>query len=289
MKRIPESELIISPEGKIYHLNLLPHQVAETIISVGDPDRVSEVSKYFDSVEFKVKKREFTTHTGLIGRKRLTVISTGIGTDNIDIVLNELDALFNIDLKERTIKEKITPLNIIRIGTSGSLRAEIPVDSFLISTYGIGIDGLLGFYKYQPDDEEMILTKAFREHVNDLEFIPTPFVMRGSEKLIRIFGQDVHRGMTVTNTGFYGPQGRTLRMGINYPHLIDRVSGFQKGEHKVTNFEMETAALYGMSRILGHECVSLSAIVANRVNGTFSKNPDAAIDKLIQMVLGRIV
>lgn len=285
MSIIEVSELIINSRGAIYHLDCRPEEIAQTILTVGDPDRVKEVSKYFDRVEFKNKHREFETHTGYIGKKRLTVTSTGIGPDNIDIVLNELDALVNIDLETRTIREQLTQLNIIRVGTAGSLQEDIPVDSFVASTHGLGLDNLLHFYLFQNNEEEKQILQAFNTHTQVHQGVSAPYINGAAMSLLKEFVAGFHQGITVTCPGFYGPQGRVLRMGLKQPELIDRLTAFRFGNHDVANFEMETSAIYGMGKILGHHCLSLSAIVANRVTRQFTKDSAAAIEKLIQHTL----
>lgn len=285
MSRIAESELIINARGAVYHLNLRPDELASTIITVGDPDRVAEVSKHFDDIEGRFQHREFVTHTGRIGNKRLSVVSTGIGTDNIDIVLNELDALANIDFNTRTIKATHTPLTIIRVGTSGSLQADIPVDSFVASTHGLGIDNLLNFYRQQPNDEEIQLLDAFARQTQLGQGFATPYIAAASASVMKHFVAGFKHGITVTCPGFYGPQGRVLRLGLVNPELIDRLTGFQFGNHRITNFEMETSGIYGLGKLLGHHCLSLSAIVANRVSQEFSKDGAAAVEKLIVKTL----
>ncbi|MGN6439133.1 MAG: nucleoside phosphorylase [Agriterribacter sp.] len=282
MQHIAESELILNSRGAVYHLNLLPEELASTVITVGDPERVSEVSKYFDTIEYQQQHREFVTHTGTIGKKRISVVSTGIGTDNIDIVLNELDALVNIDLVTRTIKPQLTSLQIVRIGTAGSLQADVPVDSFVASTHGLGIDNLLHFYRHEQNDEEKQLLQAF---ITQTQVTALPYLSSASVSLIKHFVQNFHHGITVTCPGFYAPQGRILRLGLHYPGLIDRLTGFSFGQHRICNFEMETAGIYGLGHLLGHHCLSLSAIVANRVSKQFSKNGQAAIEKLIKTTL----
>lgn len=282
MQQIAESELIINSRGAIYHLNLRPDEIAQTVITVGDPDRVAEVSKHFDQIELKNQYREFISHTGTIGNKRLTVLSTGIGPDNIDIVLNELDALVNIDFETRTIKAGHTSLNIIRIGTSGSLQAEIPVDSFVASTHGLGLDNLLNYYRTDHNDEERQLLQSFITHTQLHAQTGQPYISGASASLLKHFVTDFHQGITVTCPGFYGPQGRILRLGIKNPDLINRLTHFAFGQHRITNFEMETAAIYGLGRLLGHHCLSLSAIVANRVQKEFSKDGAALTERLIK-------
>ncbi|MEO6490349.1 MAG: nucleoside phosphorylase [Ferruginibacter sp.] len=285
MHSIPASELIINDRGAIYHLNCRPEEIADTILTVGDPDRVKEVSKHFDRIEFKNHHREFITHTGIVGKKRISVTSTGIGPDNIDIVLNELDALVNIDFESRTIRNKLTTLNIIRIGTSGSLQEEIPVDSFVASTHGLGLDNLLHFYLYQNNEEEKQVLQAFNTHAQMHHGVSDPYINTAAVGLLKEFVTGFAQGITVTCPGFYGPQGRVLRMGLSQPHLIDRLTSFRFGQHRISNFEMETSAIYGVGKILGHQCLSLSAIVANRITKEFSKDGNAAVEKLIERTI----
>jgi len=281
MNRIAESELIINPRGAVYHLDLRPEEIAGTVITVGDPDRVKEVSKYFDSIEIKARHREFISHTGYVGKKRLTVLSSGIGPDNIDIVINELDALANIDFETRQIKNKLTPLNIIRIGTSGSLQADIPVDGFVASTHGLGIDNLLNFYRHEQNDEEQQLLQSFVTHTQMHGQMSYPYISSAAASLIKHFVKDFHQGITVTCPGFYGPQGRVLRLGVRNPSLVNRLTDFRYGQHRITNFEMETSAIYGLGKLLGHNCLAINAIVANRIKKEFSKDGKAAVEKLI--------
>lgn len=282
MSRIAESEMIINDRGAIYHLDLRPEEVAGTIVTVGDPDRVKELSKYFDSVEVKRQHREFISHTGYIGKKRITVLSSGIGPDNIDIVLNELDALANIDFTTREIKKNLTSLNIIRLGTSGSLQADIPVDSFVASTHGLGVDNLLNFYRHEQNDEEQQLLHSFITHTQIHGQIGNPYISSGAGSLVKHFVKDFHHGITVTCPGFYGPQGRILRLGIRNPELINRLTDFRFGQHRITNFEMETSAIYGLGKLLGHNCLAINAIVANRVKKEFSKDGKAVVENLIK-------
>lgn len=281
MHRIGESELIINSRGAVYHLNVRPEEIAASIITVGDPGRVAEVSKHFDSIEGKYEHREFITHTGRIGNKRLSVVSTGIGPDNIDIVLNELDALVNIDFETRTIKPTNTRLNIIRMGTSGALQADIPVDSFVASTHGLGIDNLLNFYKQQNHEEEIQILQAFQSHTQIAYNGLQPYIASAATSLLKEFVTGFHQGITVTCPGFYGPQGRILRLPLQFPDLINQLTSFRFGNHRITNFEMETSAIYGLGKLLNHNCVSLSAIVANRVQQTFSKDGGRAVEDLI--------
>ena len=285
MPRIAESEMILNERGAIYHLNLKPDEIGSTVFLVGDPGRVKEVSKHFDKIEYKRDYREFITHTGTIGKKRLTVLSTGIGTDNVDIALNELDALVNIDLSTREIKPTYTSLNLIRIGTSGALQPEIPVDSFIASTHGLGIDNLLNFYRLEQNDEEKQLLHSFVTGTQMHSQIGYPYIAGASASLIKHFVKDFFQGITVTCPGFYGPQGRVLRLGISNPELINRLTQFRFGQHRITNFEMETSAIYGLGRLLGHNCLSLNAVIANRVRKDFSKDSATAVENLIIKVL----
>ena len=285
MQRIAESELIINPRGAVYHLDLRPEELADTVILVGDPDRVKKVSKYFDSIEHQLQHREFITHTGYIGNKRISCTSTGIGPDNIDIAINELDALANIDFDTRTIKENFRQLNIIRFGTSGSLQADIPVDSFVASTHGLGLDNLLNFYAYQKTTEETELANAFISQTQLDITITNPYAFAGSQVLLNKFGNNFHKGITVTCPGFYGPQGRVLRLGLRSPGFIDKLTHFNFNNYRITNFEMETSAIFGLGRLLGHECMSVNAIVANRVVQQFSADSNATVEKLITQAL----
>jgi uridine phosphorylase len=285
MNRIAESEMILNDRGAIYHLNLLPEELAQNIILVGDPDRVKLVSKYFDRTEVKSRYREFITHTGYIGKKRISVISTGIGTDNIDITLNEIDALVNIDFKSREIKPKLTSVNIIRIGTSGSLQEDIPVDGHVTGTHGLGIDNLLNFYRLQQNEEEKQLLHSFVTHTQLHGEMSYPYIAGASASLIKHFVKDFYQGITVTCPGFYGPQGRILRLGIRNPDLINSLTNFRFGQHRIANFEMETSAIYSLGKLLGHHCLSLNVIVANRVKKELSKDAASAVDNLIKKVL----
>lgn len=288
MGKIAESELIINSRGAIYHLNVRPEEIAHTVITVGDPARVVEVSKYFDSIECKCQHREFITHTGIIGNKRISVVSTGIGPDNIDIVLNELDALVNIDFDTRIIKQNLTHLTIIRLGTAGSLQADIPVDSVVASTHGLGIDNLLNYYRHDNNDEEMQIIQQFVAHTQISSNFSHPYISTAAGGILKHFVNGFYHGITITCPGFYGPQGRVLRLGLTNPDLIDRLSGFTFGQHRITNFEMETSAIYGLGKLLGHQCLSLSAIVANRINKEFSKDGNAAVENMIKKALNII-
>ena len=279
--RIAESELIINQRGAIYHIDCRPEEIATTIITVGDPNRVSEVSKHFDKIEFKNSHREFITHTGYIGKKRVSCVSTGIGPDNIDIVLNELDALVNIDFETRQVKEKLSSLNIIRFGTSGSLQKEIPVDSFVAGTHGLGLDNLLAFYRMENNEEEKQILHAFNTHTQLSSSRISPYISMASGMLMKHFVSNFQHGITVTCPGFYGPQGRILRLGLAYPELINLLTSFRFGNHRISNFEMESSAIYGLGKCLGHHCLSLNVIVANRISKEFSKDSAKAIEKMI--------
>lgn len=288
MKQISPSELILNSDGSVYHLNLLPDDIANTIINVGDPDRVSMVSSFFDKIEIKKQKREFITHTGFFKGKRITVISTGIGTDNIDIVYNELDALVNIDLKNRCIKEKLTRLNLIRIGTSGSLQEDIGPDSFVFSIYGLGLDGLLNFYRLSNTHEEEKIISSFRKHYPNEGVFAQSYLAGSSKILEEKLSGSMFKGITASCSGFYGPQGRVLRADLSRTDMIEKLSAFRFDDLRITNFEMETGAMYGLARILDHECCSVNVIVANRIKQTSSQKPYESIKRLIETVLNRI-
>jgi uridine phosphorylase len=285
---IKSSELILNPDGSVYHLNLKPENIAHDIIFVGDQDRVAKITSRFDSIEFSTQKREFKTQTGVYKGKRLTVISTGIGPDNIDIVMNELDALVNIDLVTKTPKKTLTSLNIVRIGTSGSLQLDIPVDSFVMAEYGLGLDNMLRSYLIDSVTEKDI-EDAFIEHTNWDSRKGRPYVIKGSDKLIKRLESDkIHKGFTGTAGGFYGPQGRVLRLEIQDNDLNSKMDSFNFKGTRMTNLEMETAAIYGLGKLLGHECLSLNAIIANRANGDFSNNPYEVVENLIDYTLDKI-
>ncbi len=286
--KIADSELILNPDGSVYHLNLKPIHVATDIIFVGDQDRVAKITQHFDSIEFTTQKREFKTSTGIYKGKRMTVISTGIGPDNIDIVINELDALVNIDLETRTIKKTHTSLNIVRVGTSGSLQKDIPVDSFVLAKYGLGFDGMLLSY-----DCEHILEKdiedAFIIHTNWCTRKARPYVVKNSAYLEkRLVSNKVFVGFTGTAGGFYGPQGRVLRIPLQDSKLNSKIDSFNYKGIQVTNLEMETSAIYGLSKLLGHNACSLNAIIANRANGTFSKDYKKVVENLIKYTLDKL-
>jgi len=286
---IKNSELILNADGSIYHLKLKPEQIADTVIFVGDQDRVEKITKHFDSIEFSIQKREFKTQTGTYKGKRLTVISTGIGPDNIDIVINELDALVNIDLQTRKPKENLTSLNIVRIGTSGALQMEIPVDSFVMSTSGLDLNGMLHFYQIE-NIQNTAIENAFIAHTNWNTNKAKPIVIEASKTLQTLLDEDfVFKGLTATAGGFYGPQGRVLRLPLADSDLNDNMDSFNFKGTNITNLEMETATIYGLSKLLGHKALSMNAIIANRAQGTFSENPGQTVENLIIYTLNKLV
>lgn len=286
--KIKSSELILNPDGSVYHLNLRPEHLAENIIFVGDQNRVDRISRHFDTIEFSTQKREFKTHTGTYKGKRFSVISTGIGPDNIDIVVNEIDALFNIDLETREIKKELTSVNIVRIGTSGSLQADIPVNSFVLSQYGLGLDNMMRSYLIE-DITDFAMEEAFIQHTNwDLRKGRPYFIPNSSWLEEKLSSEKTFKGITGTAGGFYGPQGRVLRLAIQDPELNHKIDNFKFKDYRITNFEMETSAIYGLAKLLGHHAVSLNTIIANRANGTFSEDPYAAVDQLIIYTLDKL-
>lgn len=280
---IADTDLILNRDGSVYHLNLLPDQIADTIITVGDPGRVYSISKYFDEVTFEMNRREFITHVGCINNKKVMVLSTGMGTGNIEIVLTELDALINIDLKSRLVKEKKRKLKIIRVGTSGALQEDIPLDSFLLTEYAAGFDNLMNFYNLPQNEYERKIGEELREQTG-IPFVP--YLVNGSKELLKKFtNDDFLIGNTITCPGFYGPQGRKLRLELKYPGLLDKLNQYHHDQFWLTNFEMETSGYYAFSRLLGHQAISINAILANRITNEFSRQPQKTIDKLIQRVL----
>jgi len=288
MGNLEASELIVNPDKSIYHLHLLPEQIAEDIIVVGDPQRVEVISNYFDKIEFKVSNREFVTHTGYLNGHRISALATGIGTDNIDIVMNELDALVNIDLANRKIYENKRSLNIIRLGTSGALQENIPVDSFVFSEYGLGLDGLLNFYAESDKVIDKAFTKAFIKEMQWDVNLAKPYVVKCSKNLEDKIGAGLLKGITATASGFYGPQGRSLRLGLAINQLNEKLSKFNYQNKQITNFEMETSAIYGLGAMLGHNTATVCAIVANRYTKTFSSDYKATVVRLIELILERI-
>lgn len=285
-----QTDIIFNEDKSVYHLGLLPEQVATTLIFVGDPERVSNISKYFDVIEHRISRREFVTHTGRVGNKRISVISTGIGTGNIEIVMNELDILFNFDATNRNFKKNITPLQILRLGTSGSLQTEIPVNTLLFTQTAIGLDNLLGFYDYESTTSELQLMDNFADYLEEKceNLVLMPYVIEADKALTKRFAPDsapVQRGITVTCQGFYAPQGRVLRGEVMEPKLFSLFNKYRYKKQGLANFEMETAGIYGMARVLGHQAASLSVILANRATNTFSTTPQKAIDKMIEYAM----
>ncbi|RJE71901.1 nucleoside phosphorylase [Reichenbachiella sp. MSK19-1] len=285
MQTISETDLILNKDGSVYHLNLKPENISDTILTVGDPSRVFRVSQYFDTIDFEMNRREFITHKGTYKGKKVTVISTGMGTDNVEIFMTELDALVNVDLKTRQVKEKKKKLNIIRIGTSGSLQEDLRLGSHLVSDFGVGLDTLMTFYNLRQTGQENTVTNKLRDY---LDFPFKPYCVEGSTMLREKFAFDMVRGNTVTCPGFYGPQGRNVRLDLKYPHLMEDLMYFHEEDFWLTNFEMETAGYYALGRLMGHEMLSLNAIIANRAKNKFSKDPDRVIDSLIRKVLERL-
>lgn len=285
MKKFSDADLILNKDGSVYHLNLKPEHVSNNIIIVGDPGRVYHISKHFNDIEFEMNKREFITHTGTYKNKRITVMSTGIGVDNIEIAMIELDALFNIDLKTRKAKEKKESLNIVRIGTSGAIQEDLDVGSELVSEYGIGMDNLMLYYKLHHTEFELEIGKKLQ---NALKLPFPPYVVKGSQTLREKLGQGLIGGNTVTSPGFYAPQGRQLRIDVRNPKLLDQITYFNHNGFWLTNFEMETSMIYAFARLLGHEALSINAILGNRAKGNFSTDPYKIIDSIIEKVLDRI-
>jgi len=284
---IKESELILNPDGSVYHLNLKPEHIANDIILVGDQDRVEKITKHFDNIEFSIQKREFKTQTGTFRGKRITVISTGIGPDNIDIVINELDALVNINLNTRQPKDELTSLNFIRIGTSGSLQKDIPVDSIVLSTHGLDLNGMLHFYQIESFSNSEY-EDAFIKYTNWSSNKARPIIIENSKILEQKFdSKSIYKGLTATAGGFYGPQGRVLRLPLQDTGLNFKMDNFNYKDMRITNFEMETSVIYGLSKLLGHQALSLNAIIANRPNGNFSENPKQIVEHLIKYALER--
>lgn len=282
---INDSELILNQDGSVYHLNLLPEDIAETIIFVGDQERVPLVSRHFDSVEIKKGKREFITHTGHLRGKRISVVSTGIGTDNIDIVINEIDALFNVDLQTKSLNPDIKSVDIIRIGTSGSMHPEVAMDQIIVSEFAVGFDSLMQFYKKQYTAEEVEIREALTEAFS--EFVVRPYVGKANEALVEQYAYDLLKGITVTSPGFYGPQGRKVRTQKVAPQFVEIAERLDlKGRH-ITNLEMETAGIYALANMFGHRAISINAIVASRVDARFSEQPQAVVERAIQLVLDR--
>lgn len=285
--KIKSSELPLQPSGAVYHLNLFPEEIADKIIVVGDPGRVAKVSSHFDHIDIKRENREIFTHTGIYRGKHISVLSTGMGTDNIDIVLNELDALANIDLATREVKESGRSFTIVRIGTCGALQPDIPVNTFIASDAGFGFDGLLHFYDYKGISDEAFV-ESFVKQTGWNERLPYPYCVEGDENLMQTIGFDMFHGITASAGGFYGPQGRELRGKLKYPELNEKIEQFSYQDKRITNLEMETSALYGLSKMLGHKALTVCVAIANRVTKEFSKDYKPYVEELIKIVLDRI-
>ncbi len=288
MSQFPETELILSSEKRVYHINLRAEDIADDVIVVGDQNRVAQISSYFSKIDFKTEHREFVTHTGTFNAKRITVLSTGIGTDNIDIVLNELDAAVNINLEKRELNPVHRKLNIIRLGTSGALQGDIPVNGLVASSHGIGLDGLLNFYEGWKSINEDAISQAFIKHTNWQKNLPYPYCVAASEKLLSKFKNDTHVGITATAPGFYGPQGRQIRLKASAPNLNELLTAFKLNDLRITNFEMETSALYGLGKLLDHNCLTICVIIANRVRKEFTSDYKKSVEILIENCLNKL-
>lgn len=287
MNNLQASELILNDDKSIFHLHLQPHQIGDIVILVGDQSRVEMVSKYFDTIDYKVQNREFVTHTGSLNGKKISALSTGIGTDNIDIVLNELDALVNIDFDKREIKSTHKGLQLVRLGTSGALQADIDVDSFVLSEYGLGMDGLLNFYM-QNDKFNLELKNEFIKQIEWPVHFNHPYIVKASITLLKKLSPNTKQGITGTACGFYGPQGRILRLPTQIDNLNERLTAFHYNGLRITNFEMETSALYGLSALLGHDAATVCTIIANRIKKEFSSNYKLAVEKMVKQVLEQL-
>lgn len=286
--QFPETELILTPEKRVYHINLKAEDIADDVIVVGDQYRVPQISEHFSSIEFKTNHREFVTHTGIYKGKRLTVLSTGIGTDNIDIVLNELDAAVNINPETRTLNPEHRTLNIIRLGTSGALQADIPVNSLVVSSHGLGLDGLLNFYEGWQTINENDISGAFINQTTWLPNLPFPYCVAASADLLNKFKDGNFVGITATAPGFYGPQGRQIKLKAAMPNLNELLTSFNLNNQRITNFEMETSALYGLGKLLGHNCLTVCVIIANRVRKEFTGDYKKSVEVLIESCLQKL-
>lgn len=286
--QFPETELILTGDKRVYHINLLAENIADDVIVVGDQHRVAQISRLFSNIEFKTEHREFVTHTGTFNGKRVTVLSTGIGTDNIDIVLNELDAAVNINPHTRTLNPQLRSLNIVRLGTSGALQGEIPVNGIVVSSHGLGLDGLLNFYDNWRSVNEDSISEAFIRHTGWLPNLPYPYCVKGSGALLEKFKEGTHIGITATAPGFYGPQGREIRLKAAQAGLNEMLTAFELNGHRITNFEMETSALYGLGKMLGHNCLTACVIIANRVRKEFTSDYKKSVEILIEQSLQRL-
>lgn len=288
MTHFAETELILTAQNRVYHLNLCNDDIAENVILVGDQNRVAQISKYFSKIDFKTEHREFITHTGTFNGKRLTVLSTGIGTDNIDIVVNELDAAVNIDLDKRALKKTLRRLNLIRLGTSGALQSDLPINGLVAGSHGLGMDGLLHFYAGLKEIDEEEVTEAFKQQCHWAPSLPQPYCVAANEDLLKHFSNDVYTGITATAPGFYGPQGRQIRLKVAMPDLNKKLAEFRWDHLRITNFEMETSALYGLGKLLKHRCLTLCVIIANRERKEFTKDYHKSVEHLIEHTLNKL-
>lgn len=288
MHQFPETELILTPENRVYHINLKAEDIADDVIVVGDQHRVAQISSRFSKIDFKTEHREFVTHTGIFNGKRITVLSTGIGPDNIDIVLNELDAAVNINPEKRELNKTLRSLNIIRLGTSGALQADIPVNGLVVSSHGLGLDGLLNFYESWKTINEDDISEEFIRHTSWLKNLPYPYCVAASASLLDKFRADNHVGITATAPGFYGPQGREIRLKAAMHNLNESLTSFRLNDQRITNFEMETSALYGLGKLLGHNCLTVCVIIANRVRKEFTSDYKKSVEVLIENCLNRL-
>ena len=288
MSQFPETELILNSENRVYHINLKSEDIADDVIVVGDQHRVAQISSYFSKIDFKTEHREFITHTGTFNGKRITVLSTGIGTDNIDIVLNELDAAVNINLETRTLNNEHRKLNIIRLGTSGALQADIPVNGLVASSHGLGLDGLLNFYDGWKTINEDLISEAFIKHTAWQKNLAYPYCVTASDVLLNKFKENLYTGITATAPGFYGPQGRQIRLKSSAPNLNELLTEFKLGDLRITNFEMETSALYGLGKLLNHNCLTVCVIIANRVRKEFTSDYKKSVEVLIEACLNKL-
>ena len=288
MRTIPPSELPINADGSAFHLHVKPDQLAQTILLVGDPQRVTMVAQHFDKIECEVQSREFHTITGFYKGKRISCVSHGIGTDNIDIVMTELDALANIDLDKRTVKQQHTTLTLVRVGTSGGLQKFCPVGSYVVSKYSLGFDGLLNYYKIPDGVFHYDIENAFRRYANWSERLAAPYVVKADEGLVEKIGFDMVKGITISAPGFYGPQGRYVRAELAFPYLNQKIESFDYNGERITNFEMESSALAGLAKLLGHKAMTVCAIIAGRVSNEMNTNYKGTMEDLIKTVLERI-
>ncbi|MDP1621978.1 MAG: nucleoside phosphorylase [Bacteroidales bacterium] len=288
MPILTKPDLMVNTDCSVYHIAMKPENLADTVIVVGDPQRVHEISEHFSDIDHQASNREFNSCTGSYKGKRITALSTGIGTDNCDIVMHELDALANFDLRTRTLKTDLRPLTIVRLGTSGAIQPDVPVNSFVLSTHAVGLDNLLHFYKGTPDIIDKALTDAFSVYAQWPQDLSKPYFVKGTDRLINLFKPYAVAGITATAPGFYGPQGRFLRLPLTDPEMINKLQNFKHNGHRVVNFEMETSAIYGLGTLMGHEVVTICAIIANRTTGDYNPDHKKVVNSLIQLVLDQL-